>query len=77
MLKQEKKIEVKFNRMKLKELKKYFDELRHKVSNKDDISDYRKAFYNAKKYKLFESEIETKKQKIQKNLTKLIKSLKS
>ena len=44
--------------MKLKELKKYFDELRHKVSNKDDISDYRKAFYNAKKYKLFESEIE-------------------
>ena len=30
MLKQEKKFEVKFNRMKLKELKKYFDELRHR-----------------------------------------------
>ena len=46
------------------------DELRHKFSNKDEISEYRKAFYNAKKYKLFESEIE----KTNKNLNKLKKA---
>ena len=34
------------------------DELKHKFSNKGEISEYRKAFYNTKKYKLFELEIE-------------------
>ena len=57
-LKPEPKIEIKVNRKKLKKLRKDFDELRHKFSNKDEISQYRKVFYNAKKYKIFESEIE-------------------
>ena len=56
--KPEPKIEIKVNRKKLKKLRKDFDELRHKFSNKDEISQYRKVFYNAKKYKIFESEIE-------------------
>ena len=73
ILKPETKLEVKFNRKKLEKLEKDFGELRHKLSNKDEISEYRKTFYNAKKHKLFESEIE----KTNKNLNKLIKSLKS
>ena len=52
------KIEIKVNRKKLEKLRKDFDELRHKFSNKDEIKEYRKAFYNAKKYKLSESEID-------------------
>ena len=67
------KIEIKVNRKKLEKLRKDFDELRHKFSNKDEIKEYRKAFYNAKKYKLSESEIE----EVRKNLNKLNKSLKS
>ena len=43
ILKPETKLEVK-----LEKLKKDFDELRHKFCNKDEISEYRKAFYNAK-----------------------------
>ena len=57
ILKLEPKIEIKVKRKKLEKLRKYFDELRHKFSNKDEISQYRKALYNAKKHKLFESEI--------------------
>ena len=57
-LKPETKKEVKFNRKKFKKLGKDFDELKHKFFNKNEISEYRKAFYNTKKYKLFESEIE-------------------
>ena len=72
-LKPEPKAEKKINRKKLKKLRKDFDELGHKFSNKDEIREYRKAFYNAKKYKLSESEIE----KVRKNLNKLKKSLKS
>ena len=73
ILKPETKLEVKFNRKKLEKLEKDFGELRHKLSNKDEISEYRKTFYNAKKHKLFESEIG----KTNKNLNELIKSLKS
>ena len=72
-LKPEPKIEIKVNRKKLEKLRKDFDELRHKFSNKDEIKEYRKAFYNAKKYKFSESEIE----EVRRNLNKLKKSLKS
>ena len=68
--KPETKLEVKFNRKKLKKPRKDFDELKHKFFNKDEISAYRKAFYNTKKYKLFESEIE----QTSKNLNKLKKA---
>ena len=73
ILKTELKIEIKVNRKKLEKLRKDFDEFRHRFSNKDEISEYRNAFYNAKKYKLFESEIE----RVRKNLNKFKKSLKS
>ena len=72
-LKPEPKIDIKVNRKKLEKLRKDFDELRHKFSNKDEIKEYRKAFYNAKKYKFSESEIE----EVRKNLNKLKKSMKS
>ena len=39
----EPKIEIKFNRRRLKKLRKDFDELRHKFS-KTEIDEYRKAF---------------------------------
>ena len=48
--KPEQKIGKKVNRKKLEKLRKDFGELRHKFSNKDEIKEYRKAFYNAKKY---------------------------
>ena len=70
ILKPETKLEVKLNRKKLEELKKDFDELEHKFSNKDEISEYRKAFYITKKHKPFESELE----KTNKNLNKLKKA---
>ena len=57
----------------MEKLRKDFDELRHMFSNKDEISKYRKAFYNTKKHKLFELEIE----EVRKNLNKFLKSLKS
>ena len=71
-LKPEPKIEMKVNRKKIKKLRKDFDELRLKFSNKDEIRDYRKAFYDAKKYKLSESKIEEVK-KILINLKKVFK----
>ena len=51
-------LEIEVNKKKLKKHRKDFDELRHKFSNKDEISGYRKAFYNAKKHKLSDSETE-------------------
>ena len=66
---QEPKLEIKVNKKKLKKLRKDFDELRHKFS-KEEINEYRKAFYIAKNYKhLSESEIEN----INKNFNKLKK----
>ena len=41
--------EIKVNKKKFKKLRKDFDELRHKFSNKDEIREYRQAFHNAKK----------------------------
>ena len=63
------KPEIRVNKRKLKKLRKDFDELRHKFS-KEEINEYRKAFYIAKSYKhLSESEIEN----INKNFNKLKK----
>ena len=42
--KPEQKIEKKVNRKKLEKLRKDFDELRHKFSNKDEIKDIEKLF---------------------------------
>ena len=53
----EPKVEIKVNRKKLKKPRKAFEELRHKFSNKDEIREYKKAFYDAKKYKVSESKI--------------------
>ena len=65
------KIRVKTDRKKLRKLRKDFDELRHKFSEKE-IDRYRKAFYVAKNKKyLFESELK----KTIKNLNELEKSL--
>ena len=85
-VKPEPKIEIKVNRKKLKKIRKDFDELRHKFSNKDEIySLYRKSFYDIKNYRhiydpniknhrhLFESEIK----KATKHINKSKKSLKS
>ena len=78
--------EIRVNKKKLKKLRKDFDELRHKFSNKDEIKDYRKAFHIAKNYKhLFESEIKKKKELLSKSeiekkikhINKLKRSLKS
>ena len=55
------------NKKKLEEIRKYFDELRHKFSTKE-IDKYRKAFYDIKNCKqLSISEIK----EVKKNLTKL------
>ena len=67
------KIEIKVNKKKLKKLRRDLDELRHTFSNKDEIREYRKVFYEAKKYELFESETD----KTNNNLTKFKKSVKS
>ena len=68
----EPKPKIKINNKKLKELRKYFDELRHKLF-KTEIKEYRKAFYGIKNYgNLSESEIT----KINKKFNKLKKSLK-
>ena len=67
--KPEPKPEIRVNKRKLKKLRKDFDELRHKFS-KEEINEYRKAFYIANSYKhLSESEIEN----INKNFNKLKK----
>ena len=42
--KPEPKMEIKVNRKKLEKLRKDFDELRHKFSNKDEIKDIEKLF---------------------------------
>ena len=65
----EPKPEITVNKRKLEKLRKDFDELRHKFSEKE-IDRYRKAFYNVKNLSM--SEIK----EASKNLTKLIKSLK-
>ena len=58
--------------MKWKELRKHFDELRHKFF-KTEIKEYRKAFYDIKNYRnLSKSEIT----KINKKFNKFKKSLK-
>ena len=65
------KPEIRINKKKLDEIRKGFNELRHKFSKKE-IDKYRKAFYDIKNYKhLSTSEIK----KVSKNLTKLKKSL--
>ena len=67
----EPKPKIKIDIKKLEEIRKYFDELRHKFSKKE-IEKYRKAFYDIENYKyLFTSEIK----KAKKWLTKLEKSL--
>ena len=48
--KQTPKPETRVNKRKLKKLRKYFDELRHKFCKKQ-LKEYRKAFYNVKNYK--------------------------
>ena len=69
--KQEPNLEMKANKKKLKKLRNDFDKSRHKFFNKHEIKEYRKALYDAKKYKLSESEID----KANKNLNKLKKAL--
>ena len=61
------KPKITINKKKLEEIRKYFDELRHKSSTKK-IDKYRKAFYDIKNCKqLSISEIK----EVKKNLTKL------
>ena len=48
----EPKTEIKVNKKKLEKIRKDFDELRHKFFNKDEIKEYRKAFYVAKNKKI-------------------------
>ena len=69
--KQEPNLEMKANKKKLKKLRNNFDKSRHKFSNKHEIKEYRKALYDAKKYKLSESQID----KANKNLNKLKEAL--
>ena len=53
----EPKPKIKIDIKKFEEIRKYFDELRHKFSKKE-IEKYRKAFYDIENYKyLFTSEI--------------------
>ena len=66
---QEPKLEIEVNKKKLKKLRKDFDELRHKFSNKDEMREYRQAFYDAKKDKLSESKMK----KLNETLNKLKK----
>ena len=61
------KPKIKFDKKKLEEIRKDFNELRHKFSKKE-IDKYRKAFYDIKNYRyLSVSEIK----EAGKNLTKL------
>ena len=67
----EPKPKIRINKKKLEEIKKDFNELRHKFSRKE-IDRYRKDFYDNKNYRyLSTSEIE----KARKNLVELKKSL--
>ena len=64
------KPEIRINKKKLDEIRKDFNELRHKFSKKE-IDRYRKAFYDIKNYKhLSISEIKD----AEKNLTELKKN---
>ena len=64
-------IKIRINKKKLAEIKKDFNELRHKFSKKE-IDKYRKAFYDIKNYRyLSASEIK----EVGKNLNELKKSL--
>ena len=65
------KIKIRINKKKLEEIKKDFNELRHKFSQKE-IDKYRKTFYDIKNYKhLSESKIE----EVRENLNELNKIL--
>ena len=65
------KIKIRINKKKLEEIKKDFNELRHKFSQKE-IDKYRKTFYDIKNYKhLSESKIE----EVRENLNELNKFL--
>ena len=65
------KPEIRINKRKLQEIRKDFNELRHKFSKKE-VDKYRKAFYDIKNYRhLSTSEIE----EARKNLIELRKSL--
>ena len=67
----ESKPKIGINKKKLEEIKKDFQELRHKFPEKE-VDSYRKAFYDVKNYShLSTSEIK----EARKNLTKLTKSL--
>ena len=61
------KPEIRVNKRKLKNLRKTFDELRHKFDKKE-INRYRKAFYNVKNYKNLSI---SKIKKVSKSLTEL------
>ena len=64
------KPEIRINKRKLQEIRKDFNELRHKFSKKE-VDKYRKAFYDIKNYRhLLTSEIE----EARKNLIELRKS---
>ena len=64
-------IKIRINKKKLAEIKKDFNELRHKFSKKE-IDKYRKTFYDIKNYKhLSESKIE----EVRENLNELNKIL--
>ena len=66
------KPKIGINKKKLEEIRKYFNELRHKFSKKL-IDKYRKAFYDIKNYRyLSTSEIEEARQ----NLTELEENMK-
>ena len=66
----EPKPKIRINKKKLEEIRKDFNELRHKFSKKE-IDRYRKAFYDIKNYKhLSISEIKD----AEKNLTELKKN---
>ena len=67
----EPKPKIRINKKKLEEIRKDFNELRHKFSKKE-IDKYRKAFYDIKNYRyLSASEIN----KVGKGLNKLKKSV--
>ena len=61
------KLKIRINKKKLEEIRKYFNEFKHEFS-KNEIDQYRKAFYDIKSHiHLSKSEIEAAK----KNLNKL------
>ena len=68
----EPKSKIRINKKKLKELRKDFDELKHRFF-KTEIKEYRKAFYDIKNYRNIS---ESKIIKINKKFNKLKKSLK-